>query len=106
MDVCLTPIPTPVGPIPTPIPYVNMVLQYLAIPTQFKTLLQCMPAHNLMTSRLPSLGNFPGILLGVASKMVMMACPGMGNLHLAQFGEGLADGGVQARGGLLGGLAL
>ena len=71
MDVCLTPIPSPVGPIPTPIPYVNMVLQYLGIPTQFKTLLQCMPAHNLMTSRVPSLGNFPGLLLGVASKMVM-----------------------------------
>jgi hypothetical protein len=30
-----------------------------------------MPAHNLSTSRVPSLGNFPGTLLGVASKMVM-----------------------------------
>jgi len=106
MDVCITPIPSPVGPIPTPIPYVNMVLQYLGIPTQFKTLLQCMPANNLMTSRLPRLGNVPGILSGVASKMVMIAGPGMGDVHLAQFGEGLADGGVQARGGLLGGLAL
>ena len=65
-----------------------------------------MPDNNIMTSRLPRLGNVPGILLGVASKMVMMSCPCMGQLHLAQFGEGLADGGVQARGGLLGGLAL
>ena len=65
-----------------------------------------MPANNVMTSRLPSLGNVPGTLLGVATKMVIIAGPGMGDLHLAQFGEGLADGGVQARGGLLGGLAL
>ena len=106
MDVCTFPIPSPVGPIPTPILYLNMVLRYLANPTQFKILLKCMPFYNIMTSLLPRLGNVPGILSGVASKMVMIAGPGMGDLHLAQFGEGLADGGVQARGGLLGGLAL
>jgi hypothetical protein len=70
-DVCGSLIPTPVGPTPTLISYLNISLQYLGIPTQFKILFECMPAHNLMTSRVPSLGNFPGILLGVASKMVM-----------------------------------
>jgi hypothetical protein len=70
-DTCITPIPSPVGPIPTPLPYPNSTLAPTAIPTQFKTLLMCMPAHNLTTTKVPSLGDQPGLLLGVASGMVM-----------------------------------
>jgi hypothetical protein len=66
-DVCTTPM----GPVPVPIPYPNMTLAPTGIPTQFKVLLMCMPAHNLTTVKVPSLGDQPGVLLGVASGLVM-----------------------------------
>lgn len=65
-DVCLTP-----AVVPVPIPYPNITLQPTAIPTQFKVLLMGMPAHNLTTSRVPSNGDNAGVLLGVASGLVM-----------------------------------
>jgi hypothetical protein len=66
-DVCTT----PVGPVPVPIPYPNIALAPTAIPTQFTTFLTCMPAHNLLTTKPMSLGDQPGVLLGVASGFVM-----------------------------------
>ncbi len=70
-DVCLTPIPTPVGPVPTPIPYPNMAMGMTAIPNQFKVLLSAGPAHNLMTTIPMSNGDNTGVNMGVASGMVM-----------------------------------
>lgn len=66
-DVCLT--PTPVGPVP--IPYPNIALAPTAIPSQFKVLLSCMPAHNLTTTKPVSMGDNAGVNMGVASGMVM-----------------------------------
>lgn len=66
-DVCTT----PVGPVPVPIPYPNVALAPTAIPTQFTTFLTGMPAHNLITTKPMSLGDQPGVLLGVASGFVM-----------------------------------
>lgn len=65
-DVCVTPAVPPV-----PVPYPNIALAPTAIPTQFTTFLTCMPAHNLMTTKPTSLGDQPGVLLGVASGFVM-----------------------------------
>lgn len=73
-DVCLTPIPSPVGPIPTPIPYPNIALLPTAIPptASMTNLLTMMPAHNLMTTIPLSNGNQPGCMPGgVASGMIM-----------------------------------
>ncbi|MCP4077986.1 MAG: DUF4150 domain-containing protein [Gammaproteobacteria bacterium] len=70
-DVCLTPIPTPVGPVPTPIPYPNMAMGMTAIPNQFKVLLMAGPAHNLMTTVPMSNGDNAGVNMGVASGMMM-----------------------------------
>jgi len=66
-DVCATPI----AGVPVPIPYPNLALAPTAIPTQFTTFLTCMPAHNLMTTKPMSLGDQPGVQLGVASGFVM-----------------------------------
>jgi hypothetical protein len=65
-DVCLTP-----AVVPVPIPYPNIALAPTAIPTQLTTFLTCMPAHNLLTTKPLSLGDQPGVLLGVASGFVM-----------------------------------
>lgn len=66
-DVCLT--PTPVGPIP--IPYPNIAMTTTKVPTQFNTLIMCMPAHNLTTTGTISMGDNAGINLGVMSGMDM-----------------------------------
>lgn len=66
-DVCL--VPTPVGPIPTPFP--NLAISAMAIPSQFKVLVMCMPIHNMMTVTPISNGDNPGVAMGVASGMVM-----------------------------------
>jgi hypothetical protein len=65
-DVCLTPIVVPV-----PIPYPNFALAPTAIPTQFTVFTACMPNHNLATLKPISLGDQPGVELGVASGLVM-----------------------------------
>lgn len=70
-DVCLTPIPTPVGPIPIPIPYPNLSMPMMAIPSQFKVFTMCMPNHNLLTIAPMSMGDFPGLMLNPLSGMVM-----------------------------------
>lgn len=61
-DVCLTPIVVPV-----PIPYPNFALAITAIPTQFETLILCMPAHNVATMKAISMGDNTGVEGGVAS---------------------------------------
>jgi hypothetical protein len=66
-DVCNT--PTPVGPIP--IPYPNLAMPLTAIPSQFKVLITCMPAHNLGTTVPMSNGDNPGVAVNPISGMVM-----------------------------------
>jgi hypothetical protein len=70
-DVCLTPIPTPVGPVPVPIPYPNISMPLTAIPSQFKTFTLCMPNHNLMTMVPMSNGDNAGLMMNPLSGMVM-----------------------------------
>ncbi len=80
-DVCLT--PSPVGPIP--LPYPNISTSVMAIPSQFTTMLTCMPAHNLMTVVPMTNGDNAGVSMGVASGMVMgpeRALKGSTNLML------------------------
>jgi hypothetical protein len=70
-DVCLTPIPTPVGPIPVPIPYPNITMPMMSIPSQLKMFTLCMPNHNLMTIAPMSMGDNAGIMLNPLSACVM-----------------------------------
>jgi len=64
-DVCLTP------PVPLPIPYPNIAMGPMGVPAAYKVLFMGTPAHNLATSIPLSLGDCPGVALGVASGMVM-----------------------------------
>lgn len=66
-DVCKT----PAGPAPVPIPYPNTTMMNSAIPTQFTVFAGCMPSANLMTVVPTSMGNQPGVLLGLVSNLVM-----------------------------------
>jgi hypothetical protein len=63
-DVCLTPML-----IPVPIPYPNLALSFMAIPSQFRCLIMGFPVHNMATITAISLGDFPGVVGGVASGM-------------------------------------
>ena len=66
-DVCLTPMP-----VPTPIPYPDMAFGPTAIPVCWNILYQCVPAHNMVATVTPiTLGDTPGVALGVASGTVM-----------------------------------
>jgi hypothetical protein len=64
-DVCLTP------PVPEPIPYPNLALGPMGVPAVYNILFECTPTHNLLTEVPLSLGDQPGIALGVASGEVM-----------------------------------
>lgn len=64
-DVCLTP------PVPVPVPYPNMSFGPVSAPAAYNVLFMCTPAHNLATTQLVSVGDQPGIALGVASGTVM-----------------------------------
>lgn len=66
-DVCLTPI----GAVPVPIPYPNLAMSSLGVPAAYTVLFSAAPAHFLATTVVMSLGDCPGIALGVASGMVM-----------------------------------
>ncbi len=68
-DVCLT----PAGPAVVPVPYPNFSQRPMAIPptASMKHLLMCMPSHNLATTIPTSMGDNAGVMLGVASGMVM-----------------------------------
>jgi len=65
-DVCLTPTPVPV-----PIPYPNIGLGPMTVPAVYNVLMFCAPAHNMFSTVVMTLGDTPGIALGVASGMVM-----------------------------------
>lgn len=65
-DVCLTPTPVPV-----PIPYPNMAMGPMGVPAAYNVLFFCAPAHNMATTIPLTLGDQPGIALGVASGLVM-----------------------------------
>jgi hypothetical protein len=68
-DVCLTPAPP--SPAPVPIPYPNIAMGPTAIPSQFKFLIMCMPAHNMATTIPMTNGDNAGVATGVASGTVM-----------------------------------
>lgn len=65
-DVCLTPVVVPV-----PVPYPNFGIPFLAIPTQFTVFKLFMPAFNMLTTKVITLGDQAGVLLGVASGLFM-----------------------------------
>jgi hypothetical protein len=67
-DVCLTPILVPV-----PIPYPNFGLHCMAMPftAAIMVLNECMPTHTISTMGTITLGDQPGIELGVLSGMFM-----------------------------------
>jgi hypothetical protein len=65
-DVCLTPMPAPV-----PIPYPNIGLGPIGVPAAYNVLVMGLPAHNVATTIPLTLGDTPGICMGVASGMVM-----------------------------------
>ncbi len=67
-DVCLTPIP-PIGPVP--IPYPNIAMTPTGIPTAPTILTMCCPSHNMLSIVPLSMGDNPGVAMGVASGMVM-----------------------------------
>lgn len=64
-DVCLTP------PFGEPIPYPNISMPETAIPTQFNVLIECLPAHNMLTEAPFSQGDDTGLYGGVISHMDM-----------------------------------
>ncbi|WOH63787.1 DUF4150 domain-containing protein [Bradyrhizobium sp. BWA-3-5] len=66
-DVCKTPS----GPAIVPAPYPNTAMNTTAIPTQYRCLIMCMPAHNMTTERAISMGDNAGVALGVMSGLVM-----------------------------------
>lgn len=63
-DVCLTPVVVPV-----PVPYPNMAFSVTSAPAAYNILLDCMPALNQLSEGLVSLGDQPGVLLGVVSHL-------------------------------------
>jgi hypothetical protein len=64
-DVCLTP------PVAVPIPYPNMGLGPMTVPAVYNVLFCAAPAHNLFSTIPLTLGDQPGVMLGVASGLVM-----------------------------------
>lgn len=66
-DVCLTPI----AGVPTPLPYPNIAMKATAIPTALNILNMCAPIHNLTTITPLSNGDNVGVMMGVASGIVM-----------------------------------
>jgi hypothetical protein len=66
-DVCLT----PAGPAVVPIPYPNIAMGPTAIPSQTIVMIMAMPAHNLATVTPLTNGDNAGVMMGVASGLVM-----------------------------------
>jgi hypothetical protein len=64
-DVCLTPI----GPVVTPVPYPNTAMSATTMPMVPNVLVECTPALNMMSMGLVSLGDQPGVLLGMVSHL-------------------------------------
>lgn len=72
-DVCITPVPTPVGPVPTPLPYPNTATTSMADPggVVAKVLVVGMPALNIGSKITMTQGDQPGSQGGVISHKVM-----------------------------------
>ena len=66
-DVCNT----LVGTASAPVPYPNLGYTSTAIPTIFNQFTMCTPDHNLLTQTPLSSGDELGILLGVASGLIV-----------------------------------
>ncbi|MDR1777085.1 MAG: DUF4150 domain-containing protein [Desulfovibrio sp.] len=64
-DVCLT----PVGPAVAPVPYPNTAMSAATAPVAANVLTECTPTLNALSKGLVSLGDQPGVLLGMASHM-------------------------------------
>jgi hypothetical protein len=64
-DVCLT----PVGPAVVPVPYPNVAMSAATLPVVPNVLVECTPALNMMSKGLVSMGDQPGVLLGVVSHL-------------------------------------
>jgi hypothetical protein len=64
-DVCLT----PVGPVPVPTPYPNMAMSAATAPMVVNVLTECTPSINMASMGLVSLGDQPGVLLGLISHL-------------------------------------
>ena len=63
-DVCLTPVVVPV-----PVPYPDMAFSVTSAPAAYTILIDCMPALNQLSEGLVSVGDEPGVLLGVVSHL-------------------------------------
>jgi hypothetical protein len=63
-DICKTP------PM-IPIPYPNISFGPTGFPPAFKIFWMCTPSHNIMTMPMFSIGDTPGVLLGLVSQTVM-----------------------------------
>jgi hypothetical protein len=63
-DICKTP------PM-IPIPYPNISFGPTGFPPAFKIFWMCTPSHNIMTMPMFSVGDTPGVLLGLVSQTVM-----------------------------------
>lgn len=63
-DVCLTPIVVPV-----PVPYPDMAFSVTSAPAAYNILIDCMPSLNQLSEGLVSVGDEPGVLLGVVSHL-------------------------------------
>lgn len=66
-DVCLT----PVAGVPVPVPYPNIGMKATAIPTAPEILNMCAPVHNMLTITPLTNGDETGVMLGVASGLIM-----------------------------------
>ena len=64
-DVCLTP------PAAVPIPYPNIAIGPMTVPAVYNVLMFCAPAHNMFSTVVMTNGDNTGLMLGVASGMVM-----------------------------------
>lgn len=62
-DVCKTPVP--------PVPYPNTAMGPTTIPVCFNLLLCFGPRHNIMSIRPVSMGDTPGVGMGLVSQTVM-----------------------------------
>ncbi len=64
-DVCMTP------PVAAPIPYPNVALGPMTVPAVYNVLMFAAPAHNMFSTVVMTNGDNTGVMLGVASGMVM-----------------------------------
>ena len=59
-DVCLT----PAGPVPVPIPYPDIAMSATTAPAAYNVLVDCMPAINVLSKGLVSVGDNAGVAGG------------------------------------------